>query len=153
MIDNLLTAMAELPASSTPKSIVLKVAELERERDQVEAKLKELQAFQGEGSPVINMEHAFRLFRLFDRNFQKCPAHQQRRALQELVRRIVIKETEICVEYYAAPAPKEGPREASSGPDGDVLDLNRIDPKTVWTPVRSVYQMVVPPGIEPGTAL
>ena len=54
-------------------------------------------------SKVINTDHVFRIFRLFQKDFTGRPAHLQRDLLQSAISRIVVQEEGIRVFYYGSP--------------------------------------------------
>jgi site-specific DNA recombinase len=104
MIDNLIESLADLPEGMAPKSILEKVADLEWQRDQILSSMNDLrEEKRNKGAKVINMEHVFKVFRLFNRDFPKRPAHEQREILRSVIQKIVVQENGIRVFYFGSP--------------------------------------------------
>jgi len=105
MVDNLVATLAELPTGMTPKTILEKIQELEGQREQLARALAELREDRKRkgGGKVINTEHVFRVFRLFQRDFPTRPAHEQREILRSVVSKVVVQENGLRVFYYGSP--------------------------------------------------
>lgn len=105
MVDNLVATLAELPTGMTPKTILEKIQELEGQREQLARALAELREDRKRkgGGKVINTEHVFRVFRLFQRDFPTRPAHEQREILRSVVSKVVVQGNGLRVFYYGSP--------------------------------------------------
>ncbi len=104
MVDNLVATLAELPEGLKPQTILEKIRDLEGQREQVARALGELrEERQRKGGKVINTEHLFRVFRLFQRDFATRPAHEQREVLRSVISRLVVQENGVRVFYYGTP--------------------------------------------------
>jgi hypothetical protein len=52
---------------------------------------------------VVDLENVFELIKTFGRDFHKASASVQREALRDFIRRIVVSEGAITLEYYVGP--------------------------------------------------
>lgn len=159
-IDNLLSTIAELPSGVNPKTILNKVADLEKQRDQVAETMtllrKERRSATGR---VINMEHVFRIFRAFERGFAERPVHEQRELIKDVVKRVTVTQDGLLVHYYSGPKEEitlgSQPSELEQkllGEEKTTPSDIETNPTDLWSGVRPAFKVVGPTGVEPVTS-
>ncbi len=130
MIDNLITTLAELPDGMKPKVILEKVADLEWQREQIANSMSEMrEEKKRKGGKLINTEHIFRVFRLFQRDFATRPAHEQREVLRSVVSKVVIQENGVRVFYYGSPNDDKVLEESTGGIEAKLLGKHQVVPE------------------------
>ena len=103
--DNLLSTLAELPPGLSSQTILAKVAEYENQQNQVVESLSKLREQRDDKrGKVIDLEQVSRLFRVFQRDFDKRPPHQQRDLLREVVQKVTVHEDGLGIYYYTGPS-------------------------------------------------
>ena len=164
MIDNLLGALADLPTGVNAKTILGKVAEYEKQRDQVAGTLGELRAERaGKRGKVIQLDQVQRLFRLFQKDFSGRPAQEQRDILREVVKSVTVLENGLRILYYAGPQDRLTLNRTAEETEEYLLgrpkktkpltDLAAAEKAgTMRSGVRSVLSMVGVAGFEPTTS-
>jgi len=118
MIDNLVTSLAELPRGVKPGTILSKVEKLEKEKTNVEKSLDGLKKEKNrKGGGVIDMEQAFNLFKIFNRDFPSRPAHEQRDILRDVIKKVIVSQENIKILYFGAGKEETFPRGGADTPE------------------------------------
>ncbi len=139
--DNLLATLAELPASVSRKTILDKIGEYEKQQNQLAESLTQLKEQRsGKRGKVIHMEQVFRLFKLFQKGFDRQAAHHQRDLLREIIQKVVVYENALRIFYYA-------------GPNDDVslaATAEEIEQRLLGTPEMTKPPTAMPPALSAG---
>ena len=87
------------------KTILDKIGEYEKQRNQLVESLNEFKERRsGKRGKVIHMEQVIRLFKFFQKGFDKQAAHHQRDLLREIIQKVVVYENALRIFYYTGPS-------------------------------------------------
>ena len=155
-VDNLLASLAEIPEGLSPKIVFEKIADYERQRERISQEISNLRGDKEAGkAKVIDLDAVMRLFRIFQKDVTKRPAHEQRETIREVLHKAIVNEKDVKLIYNSRERedligfnPVES--KASSGDKGDFSsDNNPL--ATRWSGFRSVSRKMGPQGLEPRT--
>lgn len=121
LIDNLVMTVAEQAQGGNASVLLTKIAELEEQRKQIVQQLKGLRDDVLNKNKIVNLEHVFRIFRAFQRDFSGRPVHEQRDLLKACIAKIVVKDDGVHVLYYGSIQEDHFPRSSEEGIEGKIL--------------------------------
>ncbi len=155
---NLLRAIANNPDKNTGP-LLDQIAAYDTEIIQIENSMSELRDQKThEQASVIDAGYVFKLFRGFQRDFSKKPAHVQKSIIRDVVRRVSVDRDGVHLWYYGSeteeilPLPESTMDTLIPATPGE-SELGKVQKATHQrTPVRAAFKLVEVGGIEPPSA-
>lgn len=99
--EGLISAIAEAPKAKSTQTLILKLDELEQEKEVLEKEMENLsQERKKTSSNLVNLNSAFSLLSDFNKNFEKLTPHKQKMIMQNIVNRVYVARNGVYIECH-----------------------------------------------------